>query len=139
MKLKLSFAKKIYLTVLKETREVEDMENVEDVQNTSQDNVDMDEQVEQVETVEQGEQVSLGGGGRAGSAFSAEERLLLKTAFAKDGPPKGITNMMVKLAKRRFPAFNPLWNALLAKKGDTKKAKNTILKAVGLKKKKVNK
>ena len=79
----------------------------------------------------------LPGGGRAGSAFTSEERILLRKAFAPNGPPKGVTNAMVEMAKKKFPGFNPLWENLLnSKNGDSKKAKNTIFKAIGLKKKK---
>ena len=118
------------MIVLQENIIVEnDNENDTTVENTDNDN-NIEEQVEQV---------ALLGGGRNGTSFDAEERKLLKNIFAKNGPPKGITNNMVTMAKQKFPAFIPLWDTLLIQRGNNIKAKNTILKAVGGGKKKVNK
>ena len=110
----------------------ETINDTEDDTNERNHEEEMDQIAEEPEPVR-----VLPGGGRAGSAFTSEERVLLRRAFAPNGPPKGVTNAMVEMAKKKFPAFNPLWGDLLnSKNGDSKKAKNTIFKAIGSKKKK---
>ena len=124
------------MIVLQENTIVESVDNADNDNDTVENNCDNDNSIEEGEKEEEVAQL---GGGRAGTSFDADQRKLLKNIFAKNGPPKSITNNMVKMAQQKFPAFIPLWDALLLQRGSNRKAKNTIFKAIGGGKKKVTK